>query len=183
MWIKMRWTPEQVQYLYNNYKSLTNVEIANFLGRSGASVGAKVAKLKLFKGKGARGRNQKPPGEVTLNFLFNRYKHSAKRKNRDFLISKDEFANYIKQNCHYCGIEPRKYSVYEVKDQWASQESIDRSYVDYNGLDRIDSNIGYSTNNILPCCYACNVAKGTKNYNEFKIWIKMVHDNLSKEGI
>lgn len=40
-----------------------------------------------------------------------------------------------------------------------------------NGVDRIDSNIGYITNNIVSCCKICNIAKNNLHYNDFISWI------------
>lgn len=37
----------------------------------------------------------------------------------------------------------------------------------HNGIDRIDSNIGYITSNCVTCCGGCNIAKGKKTPDEF----------------
>ena len=44
-----------------------------------------------------------------------------------------------------------------------------------NGVDRINSNIGYTEENTVPCCKYCNTAKNTMTQNEFKMWIKRVY--------
>ena len=47
--------------------------------------------------------------------------------------------------------------------------------VPINGLDRIDNGIGYTLNNVRPCCSTCNYMKHRLNEKEFlnhieKIW-------------
>lgn len=42
----------------------------------------------------------------------------------------------------------------------------------YQGIDRVDSDKGYVTGNVLPCCRICNCAKGTLTKTEFECWAK-----------
>jgi hypothetical protein len=37
----------------------------------------------------------------------------------------------------------------------------------YSGIDRIDSNLGYSRDNCVPCCKRCNLAKRKMSYGDF----------------
>lgn len=43
---------------------------------------------------------------------------------------------------------------------------------EYNGIDRIDSNIGYEDNNIVPCCEICNKMKS--NY-DLVFWLNHIN--------
>lgn len=67
---------------------------------------------------------------------YNTYKKSAKRRNLDFQLTKEEFYNITSQPCHYCG-----------------------NFQNYNGVDRIDSSEGYYYQNCVPCCEICNKMK------------------------
>lgn len=179
----MIWTEEQTNFLLDNYGKLKSIHIAKILGRSRTSVAAKVSKMGLCTQKRPSNINQKSPGQVTFNFVLNRYKTGAKRRNYEFNLTNEEFSSVISMNCHYCNAEPRNYSVYEVKDQWVSQKARERSYIKYNGIDRIDSKLGYINSNIVPCCYKCNIAKSDMSYNEFKSWLLNVFNNfLRKEN-
>lgn len=120
----------------------------------------------------------KAPGEVTINFCYKRYISGAKRRNLTFDLNLDDFRSITQQNCMYCGQKPRPYSVYEVKDQNASPETKKRSYVNYNGIDRIDSNVGYNLKNCVPCCYTCNIAKHNMSIDDFQKWISNVYTNF-----
>jgi hypothetical protein len=52
--------------------------------------------------------------------------------------------------CHYCGCD-----------------------IETTGLDRKDSSKGYTPDNVVPCCWDCNLMKGTKLYEEFLQEIKI----------
>lgn len=88
--------------------------------------------------KNAKWRKESVKGQ------FMTCRRGAEIRNLDFLISLDEFEKTIRKPCNYCGtVEERR------------------------GIDRIDSNIGYLSNNIVPCCYPCNWMKNDLTVNEF----------------
>ena len=41
----------------------------------------------------------------------------------------------------------------------------------YTGIDRMDNDLGYTTENTVPCCTTCNMLKGTMPYDDFMAWI------------
>lgn len=59
------------------------------------------------------------------------------RKNKEFLLTKEAFKSIRKEACVYCG--------------WGNKRHI--------GIDRIDSNQGYTVDNIVPACTTCNLMK------------------------
>lgn len=71
----------------------------------------------------------------------------------DFAIKKEEFATLCRSACWYCG-----------------------DHSSLNGLDRIDSNKGYTLDNVIPCCSLCNSSKGKKTVEEFLFWCKKISD-------
>lgn len=60
-----------------------------------------------------------------------------------------------------------------MKSYNPGQQSVWNQYV-YNGVDRKDNHVGYTYDNCLPCCGACNHMKGKKLYAEFTDWIGRV---------
>ena len=66
------------------------------------------------------------------------YRGSAKLKNLDFELTKEEFIDMVKKNCGYCGI---------IQDKG------------FNGVDRVNSTIGYIKENCVSCCSICNYMK------------------------
>lgn len=98
---------------------------------------------------------------------FSKYKESAKVRNIKFNLERKQFIKLTSQPCHYCG----KFS----------QLTYAVSKKDYCGLDRLNSNKGYSADNVVPCCHMCNMMKGTLSYKEFVSAIKNISENLSKK--
>jgi len=89
-----------------------------------------------------------PEGIAALNSLYKSYKFKcAKDRNYDFELTMDEFKILTKNNCYYCGKIPS-----QVKKSKCSQ------YV-YNGIDRVDNSLGYTTSNTVACCKDCNSKK------------------------
>ena len=107
--------------------------------------------------------------QALYNLIYKDYKGNAKRRGHDFLISKNELFELIMQECFYCG------------EKHSNNKSNSHSSIRYNGVDRIDSNIGYVKNNLIPCCKKCNMAKSTLSYFEFishieKIYLKTIQN-------
>jgi hypothetical protein len=50
----------------------------------------------------------------------------------------------------------------------------------YNGLDRKNSQKGYTIRNVVPCCGVCNHAKHTMNYKDFIAWLDRVTNFRAK---
>lgn len=78
------------------------------------------------------------------------YKRNAKNKNRNLDLTEDEFIEISKQPCIYCG---------GYSDTYNGNQ--------FNGIDRFDSNLGYSLNNCVPCCATCNRMKMDLPANEW----------------
>ena len=94
-------------------------------------------KSEAFKKKDKIKRN-------SINGKYRTYIHSAKIRNYEFNISKEEFIKLWQKNCYYCG---------------DSIETI--------GIDRVDNKKGYTINNIVSCCGRCNIMKNTMEKDEF----------------
>lgn len=112
-------------------------------------------------------KQRKAPGQATFNAVFLTYKNTAKRNNRIFDLTKEQFKNITSEKCNYCKRLPKteKHNIYG-----------NGSYV-YNGIDRVDNNLGYVLTNVVTCCNICNRAKGTLTLEEFKKWINDLKEN------
>ena len=80
-------------------------------------------------------------------FNYLTYKQSAKQRHLEFTLSKDVFEVEIKKDCYLCG---KKMSEHHK-----------------NGLDRFDNSVGYTMENIRPCCRDCNYMKFKSSYDDF----------------
>lgn len=81
------------------------------------------------------------------------------------VISFDTYCNLTHSKCKYCGEQHSNC----VKDK---KHDI---YYQYNGIDRLDSSVGYTQENCVPCCKTCNCAKLCMSEEQFHEWIKRVY--------
>ena len=77
-----------------------------------------------------------------------RYKDDSKLDGRSFNLSIDDVKELILGNCYYCGIEP----------SWVVKLKGFEDQV-RNGIDRVDSQVGYEKDNCVTCCRRCNIIK------------------------
>jgi hypothetical protein len=112
--------------------------------------------------------------QAAINRVYKSYKDGAKVRSLSFNLSMEEFKCLIFQNCIYCGTAP-SLSTFRVN------KSLNRELV-YNGIDRLDSNLGYSVDNCVPCCSQCNYAKSDLSVSDFRSWIKQLVSFNSKDN-
>jgi len=91
-------------------------------------------------------RNKENRNKLARKRVFVNYTKWAKDRNIEFSISKEIFENIIKMKCFYCGVLPDD---------------------EFNGIDRVDNNIGYIHNNCVSCCKMCNYLKADLRKNIF----------------
>jgi hypothetical protein len=106
---------------------------------------------------------RKDTDDIAIHSLFQRYKYTAKKRNIDFSLKKEEFKQLIKSNCFYCNKEPLQIS--NVKSYKDSKEC--ERIFKYNGIDRKDNLIGYELKNCVPCCKICNTSKSILSIKEW----------------
>lgn len=92
---------------------------------------------------------------------------------KDTDLSVNEFYCISQMNCYYCDSPPSNF-YNRYKDKKATAETKEKGSFYYNGLDRIDSNLPHTKDNIVPCCKYCNFAKGKLQLQEFENWIKRI---------
>lgn len=114
-----------------------------------------------------------PPGQAAFNRVIKDYKRNAKKRGLAWELSDSIAKSIVTQNCFYCGEQPKNKST-------AGNKSTPFLY---NGIDRINSNIGYVMYNCLPCCFDCNRAKSDKSIDEFKVWLTRIYNHTFKKDI
>jgi hypothetical protein len=102
-------------------------------------------------------RNELAPGEASFNLLYSTYKHQARRCERVFELTKEEFRTLTSSPCLYCGAVPSR-------EFWGS--SCKTPYI-CNGVDRQDNEVGYTTANSVSCCKICNWMKRVLTVSDF----------------
>ena len=126
------------------------------------------------------GRKAQPNREKYL--LKNEYTQIRKRhkKFNGELMDFDTFTILSKSTCK-CGITFSK----EIEDRISktkNKEKITDFTLQINGIDRINSGIGYTKENCVACCKNCNYAKNSMSEQEFIEWIKRVYKNLNLQS-
>ena len=109
---------------------------------------------------------------------------SKRMKDNPGDLSFEDFYFLSQQPCYYCGSGPvNEHRKYGNKNT----EYTDGYVFKYNGLDRINSEIGYSVDNVVPCCKWCNFMKNTQSTQElFERIVKIIlnhKEHFSKLGI
>lgn len=87
--------------------------------------------------------------------------NATTRKRAALELTREDVKDIIFKNCAYCGIEPNQtHLYYNLK---------------FHGIDRVDSSIGYTKENCVPCCKACNRAKSDRSYEDFIQWVERIY--------
>lgn len=81
-----------------------------------------------------------------IKIHYSNYIRCARYKNLEFEISQENFDKLVKEPCHYCDIIQER---------------------GFNGIDRLDSNIGYIMDNCVSCCKTCNYMKCSLSVDVF----------------
>lgn len=104
--------------------------------------------------------------------IYRTYQRGAKNRNYEFNLTFEQVDSIIQQNCHYCNEEP-------VENKGDQVYTYGQGVFKRNGIDRLNNNLGYTLNNVVPCCDKCNTAKMDISENDFYKWIQKVYYNLN----
>lgn len=107
--------------------------------------------------------------DVNKNEIFRHYKSRAKQRGLTFDIQKNYFNILISQDCYYCGGSLSN----------SCSKNPNFPSFKYNGVDRIDSELGYTVKNTVTCCKTCNVSKNNLPLDVWLDWISRVSRRMS----
>jgi hypothetical protein len=100
---------------------------------------------------------------------YQQYEQRCRLKTLENLLSEKEKISMFHQPCFYCG---HKHHV-----------PVDRLRPgDLNGIDRLDSNGGYTKENTVSACSRCNYMKGTLSLTEFYTAIREIYHHRINPG-
>src|SRR5574344_1233060 len=102
------------------------------------------------------GRKTKQGTNFYINCLISIYKSNAKKRNIKFELEYNDFEKLVNNECYYCG---------DIKSNKLIKKNYKPFY--YNGIDRINNEIGYTKENCVSCCDFCNKAKRNIPIDEF----------------
>ena len=117
--------------------------------------------------------NYKGQGLSVIHSAFIKYKWRASKKNIEFSLSEEEFSAIVYSKCYYCDANPSHVHRTEL--------NIDGTLI--NGVDRIDSALGYCTNNVVACCGMCNTAKSDHSIEKFFNMVMGVYNKHLRSSV
>ncbi len=136
-------------------------------------------------------KNRRDGTESAWGQWFRYLKQAARTRNIYFYLTDEYIKNICTQNCSYCGVSPKKWegSKKNYLSGCANKKTktpdlifAESKVLFLNGIDRIDSSLGYIVDNTQPCCTSCNLAKLNRSDKDFRLWIVMCYNNLTKEN-
>lgn len=102
-----------------------------------------------------------------VNKKIRRYKYSAKMKKIDFQLNYEEFKEFVNNECFYCGFK----------------NTIIINEMSLNGIDRINSDIGYIKENCVSCCKWCNWAKNVLSQKDFFALVTKIYNKCCRHDL
>lgn len=111
----------------------------------------------------ASARMRKERGVASANQVLRYYLTNASRRGLEWKLSRTRFMELIAGECFYCGAMNSMIAI-KQKDR-----------LEHNGIDRKNSQLGYTFSNCVSCCKTCNNAKGSMGVAEFSTWIARVY--------
>jgi hypothetical protein len=111
---------------------------------------------------------RKEYGYSSMHQLYLSYKAGAKNRGFEFKLNEDEFKKITSSKCFYCGCLPNR----------VKKNGTNYGEYNFNGIDRIDSDKGYTIDNCIPCCTTCNFMKRKMPMQEFLSCIIQIYNHL-----
>jgi 5-methylcytosine-specific restriction endonuclease McrA len=102
-------------------------------------------------------RKYKTKEEAAKRYYIRTYQYQANKRGRDWNLTDEQFFSIVSQDCHYCGEGPSEVS---------HRAAIGFNFL-ANGIDRVDNSLGYTPENVVPCCPNCNWTKRKMTVSDF----------------
>lgn len=114
-----------------------------------------------------------PSGEGGFRRRLRLYRKQAAWRGHTWELSEAQVRGLFNGDCAYCGSAPA--SVCANYNPGRGPAVKCGPTLTYNGIDRIDNSNGYTPDNCVSCCEACNRAKATMSVEEFLGWVRRVY--------
>lgn len=101
--------------------------------------------------------------------LWCRYKSQAEERNLSWELTKKQFKELTQSPCYYTGRPPSNehISAHSRTRRNRGLAPKEGGIYTYNGVDRLDSSIGYTVENCVSCCESANLAKQSLSHDDF----------------
>lgn len=108
---------------------------------------------------------EREPIDALKRQMYLTYKSSARNRNLEMDLTEEQFHEIASGDCDYCGAPP---------SEFRSRLRAEHAPYMANGIDRVDSSVGYVISNVVSCCKNCNIAKNVMSRDAFIEMCKMV---------
>lgn len=125
-------------------------------------------------------RTKRTPLESAHHYLFNRLKKDARKRGQSWNLTRDVVRSLVSRPCFYCNLEPAL-TCSPLANQGLAQERAREATFLRNGIDRLNSAIGYEPGNVVTACETCNKAKLVMSVEEFKAWAERLYNHFVKK--
>lgn len=146
---------------------------------SGKSKSCGCLKAEFLERKGNQFATFSDRKEAIWSLLYARLRKRQKKFSGD-MLSFELFKELSSKPCVYCGVVNSRI-IQDRRGDMKKAGLISDTILKINGIDRIDSSIGYTKENCVPCCPICNCAKNTMTQDDFKQWIRRVYKHYAAE--
>lgn len=113
---------------------------------------------------------------------YRNYKSAAKRRGYGFSLSFDEFKVLMASDCHYCGMPPSLVYKDDYLEKASSFYKAQARDFLYNGVDRVDNRLGYTSENCVAACGPCNRSKHAMTLENWLKWISRLYEYQFSKG-
>lgn len=125
------------------------------------------------------GNAKQDPQVSSWNALIARMKNAARRRRIEWGLPFDTAKILCSRECRWCGQSPNQKFNYRRSLNGYMQGKyltphIEAAWIKFNGIDRINNDLGYYEGNCWPCCKSCNFARNTMTVDEFHEWIRRI---------
>lgn len=121
-------------------------------------------------------RPRRTPEGQCVTTVMATYRVHARNKNKEFALTRDQFSSLLFAPCNYCGTDPcNQYLASSPGHTGTRAKDI---LVFYNGVDRVDSTLGYTLDNVVTCCALCNQAKNDLSLKDWLNHCKKIIEHL-----
>lgn len=115
-------------------------------------------------------------GESGKRLMYLQYRNNAKKMDRSFTLTMEQFTTITQNSCKYCGAKPEQICKPPLNNG-RTQDGIEWAAYKHNGIDRIDNDRGYEYDNCVACCGKCNLMKRSMSVDEFLKHTEKIHNH------
>lgn len=112
------------------------------------------------------------------------YKSGAKSRGFDWELTYRDFVEVATGHCFYCNLEPKTWDCVtnapSIKKDSPNIKPEDYE-IKFNGVDRLNSDLGYTLGNVVPCCVNCNRSKSDMSFDNFRDHVERMYSWLFRQ--